>query len=118
MLDAAIGTVADLGTLTLYNAPQPAAGGGTATTPLAVLTMNADAFPAADGGVLTANAITDGTATGTDTATWFRLSDVSANVLLDGSVGTSGADLNLNDVAITSGGTVSVTSFTITHPLL
>jgi hypothetical protein len=33
---------------------------------------------------------------------------------MDGDVGTSGSDLNLNSVAITTGAEVSVTSFTIT----
>jgi len=33
----------------------------------------------------------------------------------DGSVGTSGANLNLNSVAISSGAAVSVTSFTHTE---
>ena len=120
MLDAAIGTLADGGKLRIYDGTQPAAGGGTATNLLAELTMNADAFPAASGGVLTANAITAAaSAAATGTATWFRLvkSD-GTTVLLDGSVGTSGADLNLNSVSITAGGQVSCSSFTITQPLL
>jgi hypothetical protein len=33
---------------------------------------------------------------------------------MDGSVGTTGSDLNLNSVSITSGQTVSVSSFVIT----
>jgi hypothetical protein len=34
--------------------------------------------------------------------------------VLDGSVGTSGSDLNLNTTSIVSGATVSISSFTIT----
>jgi len=121
-LDAAIGVLADSGKLRIYDGTQPAAGGGalSGNTLLAELTMNADAFPSASGGVLTANAITqDSSADNTGTATWFRLlkSD-GTTVLIDGSVGTSGADLNLNSVALTAGGTVSVTSLTFTLPLL
>jgi hypothetical protein len=65
--------------------------------------------------VLTLNAIASGTAASTGTATWFRIvqTDGSTHVL-DGTVGTSGADLNLNTTSIVSGATVSITSFTIT----
>jgi hypothetical protein len=34
--------------------------------------------------------------------------------VVDGDVGTSGSDLNLNSTSITIGGSVAVTSFTIT----
>lgn len=121
MLDSGIGSLANSGKLRIYDGTQAA----TASTAisgqvkLAELVMNATAFPGASAGVLTANAITsDTSAAATGTASWFRLlkSD-GTTVLLDGSVGTSGADLNLNSVSITSGGTVACTSFTITHPL-
>ena len=36
--------------------------------------------------------------------------------IMDGSVGASGCDLNINSVAISAGATVSVSSFTITFP--
>jgi hypothetical protein len=121
MLDAGIGTTADAGFLRIYDGTQAA----TASTAvgaqvlLAELTMNADAFPSASSNMLTANAITqDSSANATGTAAWFRL--VASNgttVLLDGSVGTSGCDLNLNSVSITAGGTVSCTSFTIVQPI-
>lgn len=101
--------------LRIYDGSRPATG-GTATTLLAELTCNATFAPAAASGVLTLNAITqDSSANATGTATWFRLvkSDGTTHVT-DGSVGTSGADLNLNSVSITSGGSVAVTSFTVT----
>lgn len=101
--------------LRIYDGTRPATG-GTATTLLAELTCNATFAPAASGGVLTLNSITqDASANATGTATWFRIvqSDGTTHVL-DGNVGTSGSDLNLNSTSITSGGTVSVTSFTIT----
>lgn len=101
--------------LRIYNSTRPATG-GTATTLLAELTCNATFAPGASGGVLTLNAITsDSSADATGTATWFRIvqSDGTTHVL-DGDVGTSGSDLNFNSVSITSGGSVAVTSFTIT----
>jgi hypothetical protein len=91
---------------------------------LATLTLNATAFatPVASGTApskvvtATANAITSGTAAATGTATWFRAykSD-GTTVVMDGSVGASGADLNLNTVSIVTGATVAVTSFAITQ---
>jgi hypothetical protein len=101
--------------LRIYDGSQPATG-GTATTLLAELTCNATFAPGASSGVLTLNAITsDTSANATGTATWFRIvqSDGSTHVL-DGTVGTSGADLNLNTTSIVSGATVAVSSFTIT----
>jgi hypothetical protein len=114
-LDAITTFAGNSGKLRIYNGTRPATG-GTATTLLAELTCNATFAPAASGAVLTLNAITqDASADATGTATWFRLvkSDGTTHVL-DGDVGTSGSDLNLNSTSITSGATVSVTSFTIT----
>jgi hypothetical protein len=102
--------------LRIYDGSRPATGGA-ATTLLAELTCDATAFAAAaTGAVLTLEAIVaDSSANATATATWFRIvkSDGTTHVM-DGDVGTSGSDLNLNSVAITTGAEVSVTSFTIT----
>lgn len=89
------------------------------TTPtlLAELTMSDPAFAAASGGVLTANAITDDSAANaTGTAATFDVTDSDDAVVYSGSVGTSGADLNLNTTSISAGLAVSVTSLTITAP--
>lgn len=103
------------GKLRIYSGSRPATG-GTATTLLAELTCNATFAPAASGGVLTLNSITqDASADATGTATWFRLvkSDGTTHVM-DGDVGTSGSDLNLNSTSLTIGATVSVTSYVLT----
>ena len=103
--------------LRIYDGTQPATG-GTATTLLAELTCNATFAPAASGGVLTLNAITsDSSANATGTATWFRIVQSGGSThVFDGTVGTSGADLNLNSVSIVATGSVAVSSFTITAP--
>lgn len=101
--------------LRFYDGSRPATG-GTATTKLAELTCNATFAPGASSGVLTLNAITsDTSADATGTATWFRIvkSD-GTTFVMDGSVGTSGSDLNMNSTSFTAGGSVAVTSFTIT----
>jgi len=103
--------------LRIYDGTRPATGGA-ATNLLAELTCNATFAPAASGGVLTLNAITaDASANATGTATWFRIVQSGGSThVFDGSVGTSGADYNLNSTSITAGGTVSCTAATITAP--
>lgn len=83
---------------------------------LAELTCGTPFAAGASNGVLTLGAITqDSSANATGTAAWFRLvkSD-GTTVVMDGTVGTSGCDLNLTSVSITSSVAVSVTSFVIT----
>jgi hypothetical protein len=102
--------------LRIYNGTRPATGGA-ATTLLAELTCNATFAAAASGAVLTLNAITSDTnADATGTATWFRIvqSDGTTHVL-DGSVGVSGSDINFDSVSFVAGGTVAITSLTITE---
>lgn len=101
---------------------QPADPDTTATgTLLATLTASDPMFGAATdgnpGGLLTASAITDdSSADATGTAGYFRIraTGTGADDVADGECGTSGSDLNFNTVAITSGSTVSITSFTVT----
>jgi hypothetical protein len=87
---------------------------------LATLTCNATFAPGAAAGVLTLNGITNGTGTagaGAGTAaTWYRLTTSGGTALVDGAIGTSGADLNLTGTtSIATGQTVSVSSFTLTN---
>ena len=86
---------------------------------LATLTGNATFAPAAAGGVLTLNSITSGTGTagagGGTTATWFRIKTSGGVAQVDGTVGISGADLNLNNTSIATGQTVAVTPWTLTN---
>lgn len=112
LIDAGAGA----GKLRIYNGTRPASG-GTATTLLAELTLGDPSFGASAGGVLTANSITgDASADSTGTATWFRVVDSDDNFVIDGDVGTSGSDLNLNTVSLSSGAAVDVTSFVLTAP--
>lgn len=89
-----------------------------AQTLLAELRFNATAFGSASNGVATANALTaDSSANATGTASWFRaLKSDGTTVVMDGTVGTSGEDLNLNTTSIVSGAAVSVSSMTVTMP--
>lgn len=123
MLDS-IGALANTGYLRVYDGTQPTNGGDAVTTQVKLLEFRlaADAFPAASGGVLTANGMVATTALATGIAAWFRLlkSD-GTTVLLDGDVGIDGSpgeyDLHIDSIDITIDDTVAVTAFTLTQPL-
>jgi hypothetical protein len=115
------------GTIKIYGGTQPTDANTAvgAQTLLATFTCAATAFgsSAASGttptrsSVATAAAISDVTAVATATATWFRaLKSDGTTVICDGSVGTSGADLNMTDTSLTSGETCSVSSLTLATP--
>ena len=109
------------GFLAIYTGTQPALDGSLTGTLLVTLTFSATAFgaPAASGGVVTAiaNAITSGTAGNTGTAGYFALVQSNGtSVVMTGTVGTSAADLIGATTSITSGNTVSCSSFQRTQP--
>ena len=58
-------------------------------------------------------AITSVTALATSTATWATLVTSGGTRVMDMSVGTAGANLNLNSVAISSGAAIAVSSLVI-----
>lgn len=116
--DASVNVVTALlnsGFIKIYTGSQPALNGAITGTLLATMTFSSTAFGASSGGTATANAITSGTAGNTGTAGYFALVESGGStVVATGSVGTSGADLNLNSLSISSGASVSCSSFTIT----
>lgn len=104
--------------LRIYSGTPPANAGASLSgnTLLAELAMSATPFPASSSSVLTANAISnDSSADNTGTAAFYRVykSDGTTSQI-QGSVGTSGQDLNLNTTSIVAGGPVAVSSFTYT----
>lgn len=117
-LDALDTYAANAALLRIYDGTPPATADTalSGNTLLAELTMGSPPFGAASSGTLTAAAITsDSSANATGTASFFRIYKADGTtVVLQGTVGTSGADLNLNSVSITSGGTVAVSSMVIT----
>ena len=125
---AAMDAVVDLidsggaGTINIYSGTQPttandAVGAGTL---LATLTFSATAFGAtATTGIATASSITgDSSADATGTAAWARILNGSAATVFDCDVTATGGGgtIELNTVSIVSGGTVDITSMTMTHP--
>lgn len=114
-LDRITTDIGTSGLVRIYDGSRPASGGAT-TTLLAELALSATAAAAAAAGVLTFNAITqDASANATGTASWFRVTTSGGTFVIDGSIATSGSDLNLTTTSIVATQPVSITSFTITE---
>ena len=65
-------------------------------------------------GTITLSSVSNGTAVATGTAQFFRITKSdNTTVVMDGSVGTSSADMILNNTSIATGQTVSISSGTI-----
>jgi hypothetical protein len=118
----AITATVNNGSLRIYSGTAPANADGalSGNTLLAQLTLGATAFGSAASGVATANAISaDTSADATGTPTFFRLlASNGTTVVYQGTAGASGQELNLSNLSggqIVAGGSVSVTSLTVTQ---
>jgi hypothetical protein len=99
----------------IYAGSQPANANTAITTQtLLVPLVISGTFGTDTNGTITLSTVTNGTAVATGTASFFRIvkSD-GTTVVMDGSVGTSGSDMNLNNTSIASGQTVSISAGTI-----
>lgn len=122
-LNAAMALVTNASTLNIYTGAQPAT---TLTSASGTLLSDGCTFPstpfgAASSGTSDGNATStagtiasDTNAANTGTAGYFRVVTTAPVVILQGNVGTSGADLNLNTTSITAGDTIAITSFKTT----
>jgi hypothetical protein len=111
----AAGSPTNIGTNLTLTAPPTSTG----ASPPSVNTTGAFATATASAGIVTgtANAITSGAAGNTGSAGYFAvLKADGATVVATGSVGTSGADLNLNTLSIVITNVVSCSSFLVTMP--
>lgn len=117
-LDALTTAIGTNGIIKIYGGAVPANVGASlgSATLLAQLNCSSTFAPASSGGLLTANAITtENSADGTGTATFFRITTSGGVAKIQGTCGTSGADMNFNSTAIALGVTVAITSLTITE---
>ena len=118
MLDVITTQLSTSALFNIYAGVQPADASAAVTAANVVVATptfpTTNAFGAAAAGVITANTITSDSSAVGGTAAWFALCKSTGLRIADGSVGTSGADLNLNSVTITTGASVAITAFTIT----
>jgi hypothetical protein len=121
--NAAADAIVDLldgGTIQVYDGTVPATANTAITTQilLGTLTLGTPAFGSAVDGVATAEAIlAEDDADATGTASFCRALTSGATVIFQGTVGTSGCNLNLSSTSIEAGGSITVTSATYTQPL-
>lgn len=116
--DAISTQVGSNGKIRIYSGTVPADANAalSSNTLLAELACSTTFAAGASGGVLTVNTITqDTSADATGTATFFRVLKSDNTVILQGAVGTSGSELNLNTTSISAGAAVSITAFTLTE---
>jgi hypothetical protein len=106
------------GTIDIRTGAQPTDPATAATgTVLATFTLPATAFAAFTSGTGNLNTVASVTASATGTAGWFRMKNNAGTGVIDGTVGTSGAELNLSTTSITAGGSVSITSGSLSMPV-
>jgi hypothetical protein len=114
LLDTGIDTAFDSGVFEIRTGTQPAAATDAATgTQLVSITLPADAFGAVSSGAMAKAGTWQGTAGASGTAGWCRLRNSGDTVRIDGAVG---AELTLDNTSISSGGTVTINTATVTMP--
>lgn len=101
--------------INIYQGTQPAnANTAISTQTLLVSLPISGTFGTDSNGTITLSTVTNGTAVATGTGQFFRIFKSDATtVVMDGSVGTSSADMILNNTSIATGQTVSISSGTI-----
>jgi hypothetical protein len=98
----------------LYSGTQPANANTAITSQVLLVSMPISGVFGTDvNGTLTLSAVTETNAVGSGTASFFRIFKADNSVIMDGSVGLSGADLILNTVDIAAGQNVDITAGTI-----
>jgi hypothetical protein len=112
LLNAITTAIGSSGRCKIYAGTVPTNVGDAAGTLLADVPLSATSFPAASAGSMSLNGTPLTTASGT--ATYFRITTSGGTAVVQGTVGTSSADLILNTVALTATVNVSITSGTIT----
>lgn len=121
MLDVITASLASSALFILYAGVQPADASAAVTAgnvSVARLAMTeSSAFGAASGGVISANAIASDSSAAGGSANWLSVEKSTGDGtdrVIDGEVGTSGSDLNLNSQTVTTGATVAISAFTVT----
>jgi hypothetical protein len=115
----AVGDALNSGTIEIYVGSQPTnVSDAPSTSKLGTLTFSATAFGSPSNGVVTAAAITSDTnADASGTAGYARLMTSGAAVHSDATCGQGSGDFNFDNAVIVSGGTIAVSSLTLTQPI-
>jgi hypothetical protein len=107
----------DGGTLAIYTGTQPATAGTAASgTLLATITLPGTAFGAASAGVASKAGTWTDTVDVSGQAGWGRFVSATGDRRMDVDIGQGAGELSLDEDDLVAGGTVTVTTFTITQP--
>lgn len=108
-------TVGTAGTLTIYSGAEPTnCAAANPSGPLVVVSLPTTFLTAASGATALAGTW-QANASATGTAASFRIADSSGTCHIQGTCGTSGADMILSNTSINSGQSFSVSAFSITQ---
>jgi hypothetical protein len=101
--------------INIYAGSQPAnANTAISGQTLLVQLVVSGSFGTDSNGTITLGSVTNGTAVATGTASFFRITKTDGTtVVMDGSVGLTGCDMNLNNTSIDTTQVVSISSGTI-----
>ncbi len=107
------------GTLKIYTGAQPTnVSDNPSGTLLGTLTFSNPAFGNSSTGTATASAITsDTSADASGTALHAVILDAAGNPLMDMTCGQGSGDINFDNSVIVAGGTIAVSSMTLTQPI-
>ena len=99
----------------IYSGTQPVNANTAISGQTLLVSLNVSGtFGTDSSGTITMSSVTSATAVATGTASFFRITKSDGTtVVMDGSVGTSSADMILDNTSIATGQTVSITSGTI-----
>jgi hypothetical protein len=107
----------DGGTLAIYTGAQPATAATAASgTLLATITLPNPAFSAAAAGVASKTGTWTDTVDVSGQAGWARFVSSAGDRRMDVDVGQGAGELSLDEDDLVAGGTVTVTTFTVTQP--
>lgn len=105
-------------TLKIYSGAKPATPETAASGTLLATVTTGTWTAASDGsGHLTCSDPASATVAASGTAGWFRLAKSDGTAVIDGTVGTSAADLILDSTALVAGGQVDLGAGTLTVPV-
>ena len=104
------------GHLKIYTGASPGPDSALTGTLLLDITLPADAMAAASSGTCSKLGTWSNAAAASGTAGYFRLEESDNTAVNDGTVGLTGADLNMSTLTITAAGTVTVSTFVHSQP--
>lgn len=107
------------GEIRIYTGTAPSRDAAATGTNTSTHTLLADAYQDASAGVAQENTIADDTNAAAGTMSYMRILDGNDRVIGQGSVGTSGENLNFPDgLVVDAGDTIEIDDFPITCPYL